>query len=225
LWRRSPPPDSWGVAMTPRAANERRTFGRAGTGAGWTAGQRDSTRSNAKGKVESPRLDDPTVSDVRDMLASQWCWWCGRGPWRSLSGHTFHAHGITAARIRELGFLLKGVSTVSVELREALALRPQTINSVGLRAANASPLRSRAGRVLSEAGRIANAAKLAPYQTPEQRAVALRRSNEVTRRPHKCPVCGIELPRATPITCSPECRREVRRRTMQAVRTRCRTSL
>ncbi len=47
-----------------------------------------------------------------------------------------------------------------------------------------------------------------------QRAmVASGKAQAKRRKPHPCPACGKMMPRATPITCSAECRREIRRRT------------
>jgi len=177
----------------------------------WTHGQRDATlrihRLNKKGPPA--RLDDPTVEQLRECIRDGYCWWCDSGPWKVLAGHTSKAHGITAAELRRLAYLYKDTSICSPEHRYACTQRPQTIHL--------SPKFVRkAGvpRVLSERGRIEATARLIAVSNDDQRRKAGQKAARKTRKPHPCPVCGTMLPTAHPITCSPECRKVVRQRTM-----------
>jgi hypothetical protein len=207
------------------AGDRRRTFGRGGTGSGWTAGQRETTRSNARGRLAAARMDDPSVEEARAMIQDQWCWWCDRGPFRALVQH-IRVHGISGTRLRRLAFVNKGTPLVSEALRESMRLRPQVTSGIALDAARVGLATARAAgrrqRVFSEAGRAANTQKLLDYNAahPEQRQKAGQAAAAKSRQPHPCPVCGVILPRSTPRTCSPACRREVRSRTMRAVRER-----
>lgn len=152
------------------------------------------------------------------MIETQWCWWCGRGPWRALPIHTWQAHGITSDDIRRMGGLFKGTPTISATLSDTFRIRTLNAGSPGLVKANAAPY-PRKKRVMSEAGAKANAARLAAYakEHPEQHSQAARRAAELSRKPHPCSACGKEIPTAAPITCSPECRREIRVRTARRV--------
>jgi hypothetical protein len=63
----------------------------------------------------------PSVEEMRQHLADQVCPWCGAGPWRSLSIHTYHKHGWSADDLREIADLPARRPTVSQETSELLA--------------------------------------------------------------------------------------------------------
>lgn len=152
------------------------------------------------------RMDDPKPEILRAYIEAQQCWWCGKGGWKSLPNHTCKAHGISAAELRELAYMYKKEPVSSRELREedrqrtlarkddwraSLKVRSQTVPVLSTK--HKDELRART-KVLRE----------------KYKDIRI----EKTRRPHKCRICGKEIPRASPRLCSEECRSKERHQAM-----------
>lgn len=181
----------------------------------WTHGERDSTRFHQKRSLPIARLDDPTPEALRQAIADQRCWWCDREGFKALANHTAMAHGIFGADIRRLAGLVKSATICSPERSEQMrqAPRAQAVKA-GLIVLVQDKTKK---RVMSEAGKIINRAKLDAIPNKEEnRRKASARKAEVARRPHPCPVCQTIIPKAHPITCSPACRKVIRRKTALA---------
>jgi predicted nucleic acid-binding Zn ribbon protein len=149
------------------------------------------------------------------------CPFCGRGPFTVLAGHTNKVHAVDRRELRELAGLTYSASIIPAEYREQLRLRRQ-----GQSPPDGTLNRGKRYRI-SPAGREAQLSgyrrwsKTAAAQT--QRLAAAARNGDLRRRPHPCPVCRTIVPSARRLTCSPECRRVIRRRTQaKAAATRAR---
>lgn len=151
-------------------------------------------------------MDDPKPEILRAYIEAQHCWWCGKGGWKSLPNHTCKAHGISAAELRELAYMYKREPVSSRELREED--RQRTL-------ARKDDWRA------SLKGRSQPVPVLSTKRKDELRArtKVLREKYkdiriEKTRRPHKCRICGKEIPRSSPRLCSEECRSKERHQAM-----------
>lgn len=175
----------------------------------WTYGQRDSTlRSHRLAQQRDVKLDNPSAEELRECIRDQWCWWCGKGGWRVLAGHTSRAHGITAMELRDMARLFKHDSICDEDHSDRCRMNPQALHPPP----TFRP-RYNGGRQYSTAGLESQRQRLDAVRSPQQAREASLRSAEIHRRPHPCPVCGTIVPQAHPKTCSPECRRVIRRLT------------
>jgi predicted nucleic acid-binding Zn ribbon protein len=154
------------------------------------------------------RLDNPSQEEMRECIKDGYCWWCGRGGWKSLSLHT-RSHGIFAKDIRELAGLYKHIPTCLPELSYKMSLLP--CNKLNLIKAQNAPKNKH--KVMSEAGRKSAIMRLKRFITPEMRHKASLIAAEKHRKPHQCPICGVIIQTSYPITCSPKCRKIIRQRT------------
>lgn len=64
---------------------------------------------------------DPSPSVIRDYIAKQTCWICGKGGWRALSQHLVKKHGLPASEVRELAYMFKRERLISDELSESIS--------------------------------------------------------------------------------------------------------
>lgn len=153
-----------------------------------TAGKRNRvllgrTMSGAFGQLLAP---DFMV--YRRAIESQTCPWCGRSGFRSLTGHTYAKHGVSAADLRTLAKLGKQAPTCDPKWSAELSARregqrPEHLFSAEVRAkALATP------RVLSEFG-FESQKRKAALVSDDQRRAALEKA-----RP-----AGIAAKRAMPI--------------------------
>lgn len=164
------------------------------------------------------RGDDPDRETLRAYLKDNHCWWCERGPWKSIASHTYHAHGITAAELREMAHFFKDGQLVSDAYHDQLSRASIENNSAQwLIDADHS---GKGKRSTSEAGKESMRARLTdwwehigPEAARQQRLEANRKAVAKLRKPTPCVQCGKPMPRAYPKTCSPECRREIRKQT------------
>jgi len=156
----------------------------------------------------------PPVDLLREYIAEQRCWWCEAGPYKMLAGHVSGRHGITAAELREMAVLTKKARICSPELSELFRKRPQQ-DGIAERARNIP----RKKRRMSEAGKAINREKLLRGSNNETRRQAAHRNGDISRQYFPCSFCG-KVSRRSPtwkLTCSPECRLEVRKRTLHAM--------
>lgn len=164
------------------------------------------------------RVGDPGPSVLREYIKALVCWWCGKGPWKSLAIHTRKSHGVSAANIREMAGLFKYTSICDPSFATELAARESNMANLALIPKKRG---GKGSRTLSEAGRQLYRQRLKDYMDAigpeaalEQRRAASRVNAAKSKRPHLCSAgCGTMIPTATPKTCSPECRRLVRQRT------------
>ncbi len=186
----------------------------------WTHGERDSTRHNRKRSLPLARLDDPSADELRECIEEQRCWWCGREGFAILANHTNQAHGISAARLRELACLFKHTPICSPVLSQVWAQRPSAAENI--KRAQQVPRAKK--HVLSAAGLAAQRQRLrehwnrigvAAAQAQRKSAGAVMAARAASRRA-RCTNCGGQTPPQRK-TCSAACRLEVRRRTALAV--------
>ena len=69
------------------------------------------------------RLDDPPADVLWDFIHAMDCWWCGRGPFRSLSSHWTRAHHLDLQHIRDILGVRKNHSFIDEALRDTLQER------------------------------------------------------------------------------------------------------
>lgn len=182
----------------------------------WTHGQRDSTLRNHRLDECNPvaRLDDPTPEELRECIRDGHCWWCGKTGWKSLSGHTSRAHGITADELRDLAGLFKHNPTCTPELTLRFKDRPN--NGKNLKFAKHPKgykiQFNKAGRKHQDEVKTAI---LLANSNDDQRRNANKIRSEKYRKYHPCPVCGKIVPFSIKrrVTCSPECRKVIRQET------------
>ncbi len=167
--------------------------------------QRVSTlREHKLSQKKDERVGAPTKEEMRECIKNQWCWWCDSGPWKSLSQHTSHAHGIMAGEIRELAHLYKRAIICSPEQSQVSAIHFQNLLESGklvrpdLKGHVFTPHFSSAGY---EA--VVEHAKIS-VKSPKFINGA-KQYHENSKCAHKCPACGIMIPTARPVHCSPEC--------------------
>ncbi len=151
-------------------------------------------------------MDDPKPEILRAYIEAQQCWWCGKGGWKSLPNHTCKAHGISAAELRELAYMYKNEPVSSRELLEedrqrALDRKDDWRGSL--------KVRSQPVRVLSTKGKDVLRARTKVLRE-KYKDIRI----EKTSRPHKCRICGKEIPRSSPRLCSEECRLKERHQAM-----------
>ncbi len=48
------------------------------------------------------RDEVPGKEELRGWIAAGTCWWCGKGPFRRIAGHTEYMHGISTRDLREM---------------------------------------------------------------------------------------------------------------------------
>lgn len=186
----------------------------------WTHGQRDSTLRihRLESRPKAAKLGDPTPEILRDCIKDGYCWWCGRGGWKALSIHTYHAHGISANDIRDMAGLFYHIPTCLPGLSHQFSVNIKSQLDNGIRTMPSS-LGHRHKMKFSKAGRKyqdeVKTAILLANSSDEQRRAANKIASEKTRKPHPCPVCGkiVRVSIKRRATCSPECRKIIRQQT------------
>ena len=141
--------------------------------------------------------DSPTPEILRSYIKECCCWICGKGGWKALSQHLVKAHGLPAAEVREMAYMLKRERLISEELSEFLS-------KDALRRFGDKLKRYEKGVKQPERHYSSKAKDILRKRAKEIRplaAIAL----EKTRIPHNCPVCGRLIPTSKPIHCTPEC--------------------
>lgn len=112
-------------------------------------------------------------------------------------------------------------ATASINRRIAEGRGPEPPAMTEERRAMVSAKHKQRWANMSPEKRASERARVTSYLTriPMEQKIATRRKiaegQAYRRKPHPCSACGKVIPKATPITCSPECRREIRRRTAQ----------
>jgi len=152
------------------------------------------------------RMDDPKPEILRAYIEAQQCWWCGKGGWKSLPQHTCKAHGISAAELRELAYMYKKEPVSSRELLEedrqrTLARKDDWRASLKVRSQSVPVLSTKRKDELRTRTKVLR---------EKYKDIRI----EKTRRPHKCRICGKEIPRSSPRLCSEECRSKERHQAM-----------
>jgi len=172
-------------------------------------------RDHRLARTRAVKAGDPSPEVLRSYIHAQTCWWCERSGFKSLGRH-LNSHGMRGEEVRRMAGLVKKAPLCDPTYSVECGTRPQ---------ADASRLVAFKGwsepRVMSEAGRAVNRGKLADYREsigPEAVLKQQRDANalaaEMAKRPHYCTAgCGTLIPTAVPYTCSPECRKLVRKRT------------
>lgn len=209
---------SWGRTTVQLTTHKQRPYRRT-----WTHGHggpaRDSTRFQRDRGQGTARLDAPSCEELRRCINEQVCWWCGRDGWKSLAGHTFHAHGITAYELREMAGLFRQAMICSPEYSADCAERERRSVTKGAKEhiitiAARRKMKAKK-RNMSEAGKESCRERILAVSSSGQRAAASASSAAKHRRPHPCsnPGCHNIVPSAARATCSPDCRMEIRIRT------------
>lgn len=174
----------------------------------------------------------PSAEGVRRFVLAGICPFCGRGPWKSIAGHTSHSHGVTAKELRDLAELTYQTPITDPELHAFNVERGKRLGP--------PPKSSRSGKKkhLSVAGRKRLLASLpTTIHTEDAKARAQQaRAEHLKQVTYPCTVCGAPIPAATRrrLTCSSQCRQERRRQVARetaersskpAGKTRARTGL
>lgn len=189
----------------------------AGTANKWTRGASDAGRriKRIRERPKRAKGDDPSPEYLRECIRDGFCPWCDIGGWQVLSLHTWHAHGISANEIRDIAGLYLHDPTCVAEhsgARRANLIEQMANGRPPLPVGGAAGKKkkySKAGRIFLETVQTARV-----RSTPiEQRRRAAAIAQKARLKPHNCPACGVLLPTAYPITCSPECRKTIRQRT------------
>lgn len=146
---------------------------------------------------------------LRQYINEGSCPWCGKGGFKIVSLHTNHVHGISAYLLREMAELFRYSPTCTPEISKKRSnLSHNKINVLQAQKA------IKTGKYnMSKAGKKSAAQRLAKVRSAEQRERASLAAKLKFSKPHPCPVCGIIIPKATPITCSTKCRLVVRQLT------------
>ncbi len=193
---------------------------RTSTNQKWTRGASDAARriDRIKHLPKRAKGTDPDPTYLKECIQDGYCPWCDTGGFKILSRHTWNAHGISVAELRDIAMMFKHESTCSSEYHAALSNRHKAELASGrVLPSNFHSLKgphtfSRAGRILQD---TVKTQILLANQSSEQRKQAARQGALKTRRPHLCSAgCGTMIPTSSPKTCSPECRRVVRQRTI-----------
>lgn len=152
---------------------------------------------------------DPSPEYMRECIRDGFCPWCDTGTWKALPIHTWHAHGISAANIRDIALIYKHEATCVAETSLGMKRRMEAQLASGERSLPDSRRNAGTKHHFTKAGReyqdTVRTAVLEASRNPEQQRAAAEASARVNSQPHPCPVCGKVIPRATPITCSPAC--------------------
>lgn len=156
-------------------------------------------------------LKDPTLEELRGCIRDGYCWWCNKGGWKNLALHTYHAHGINAAELKELAFLYKHDPTCSHEFSDKIRnVAKKNHYHHNLIDKNYAP-----HRIMSPAGKAQR--NRMREETKSKRAITLSKTrqrlfaegklnNNNPAHPHACRICGAMIPTARPRLCSKECR-------------------
>lgn len=190
----------------------------------WTHGQRDSTLRNHR--LDQKRNNywfEPNQEQVRQWIKEGYCGWCNTGGWKSLSLHTHTTHGINADMLRNYAGLFTGEPTCTESLSHKFAvISKQTNNIEHIHHARGKHLLDKRKKNKSKNNKAFIDYKYGPltqrllsFSTPEQRDIAREKAHQLNKKGHNCPACGKYLPTATPITCSPECRKIIRQLTAE----------
>lgn len=137
----------------------------------------DKLRKTPEGRFG--RIAAPFRQQLRSFIDANCCPWCNGGPYRNLAGHTHRAHAVSANELRELAGLKKYAPLCSAELSQSKAdrLRGKRLPDSAYERNNAKP------RTFSEAGLIAQRAKLDAARSPEQaRAAATASARRTTEK-------------------------------------------
>jgi hypothetical protein len=182
----------------------------------WTHGERDSARLNRERRAHG-KVTNPPAGILREYIDAQVCWWCEKGPWKSLGTHTATAHGITAREVRELAGLFRTSKICSSDYTAECRARDHYKGNV---AGLGSVLGHK--KDLSEAAKIKATTRLnaflestgdpSAFRRRVGRAAAMKR-----RIIRMCTSCGAPVALVNRYTCSPECRKAIRQKTALAV--------
>ena len=187
----------------------------------WTTGQKTPTlvEHHVSALSKPARLGNPDAETLCQAIKDGYCWWCDSYNWKCLAQHTQAAHGISAADIRTLAVLVKKASICSESHAEFCRQRNLQGLREGTRSLPTHPNGRRGPHHYSAAGWLIREPITARFleAAAAVRAGAGGIQGLKSRKPHPCPVCDVVLPSATPITCSPACRRVVRQRTARRV--------
>lgn len=134
---------------------------------------------------------------IRQYIKQQTCWICGRGGWKALSQHLVKAHGLPAAEVREMAYMLKRDRLISEELSESLS----RVALIKFGKRRHIPLR---GEKQNKRALSTKAKDILKKRVDIIRPLAdIAQSKR--RKPHNCKVCGKVVKTSLPRYCSPEC--------------------
>ena len=140
---------------------------------------------------------DPSPDVIRDYIAQQQCWLCGKGGWVSLSQHLLKKHGLPASQVREMAYMFKRERIISDELSERFS--KVALVKFGKRRHLIVSGEPQPTKILSAKARDklkSRIKKIRPLAAIAQRE---------RRKPHHCSECGQLIETARPVHCSPKC--------------------
>ncbi len=140
---------------------------------------------------------DPSPDIIRNYIAQQQCWLCGKGSWVSLSQHLLKKHGLPASQVREMAYMLKRERIISDELSERFS--EIALVKFGKRRHILVSGEPQPAKILS-----AKARDKLKSRIKEMRPLAAIAQRQ-RRKPHFCSECGKLIETARPVHCSPEC--------------------
>ena len=139
--------------------------------------------------------ENPDV--LREYIAQQTCWICGRGGWVALSQHLVKAHGLPAYEVREMAYMTKREHLISPELSEQMS--KTCLAKFGAKRRGFQKGEKQPKHILTRRGK-----DIARESAIRGRRAALK-SHYKQRKPHACPVCGTVIEFSIPRYCSPKC--------------------
>jgi hypothetical protein len=143
------------------------------------------------------KYEDVPPELLRNYIAQQTCWICGRGDWKALSGHLVKAHGLPAAQVREMAYMFKTERLISSDLSERMAA--SALARFGKRRHIPLTGQRQEGRELSTKQR-----DILKQRVERIRPLTLD-THDKFKHPHLCPICGTFIGTASPLYCSEKC--------------------
>ncbi len=152
-----------------------------------------------KAQIRRGGMTSPEI--IREYIKAQECWICGKGGWKALSQHLVKKHGLPAIEVREIAYMFKRESLISLELSEELSrIRLQQFNTRGIvKNFNAVKGKCQPNHVLSKKAR-----DILRKRVKEIRPLASI-AQQKRRKAHQCKVCGKLIETSRPRCCSPKC--------------------